>query len=446
MADTSNNGAMSTKNGTASTVGTSVLGATSAISSGIGSGLSTVSKLVVGPDELTHAQLQSIEKRRRAILLRSELPFYKMLFFWDGTCLKLLALDPLLWFTLIIYIVIRVRSRTGLPDYVEDLSSGNIGVIGAFLSFFLVFFVVNSNKRFDDQYGLSMAAKGRILDIASMARGTLPKERALRLIRYLNASHVVAYCGLSDTYTSRNLFQQIYEQTKFLTPLEYERVKECDMDAGGSCYRELVAWTQLEISDAVDEDLIDAQTAVMYRDKLLDFQGALSGLFNFADQPISFFYIHFISLLSALYLPLFAVSSAFEAGVGADVYWTSDLVNGLIVFLQSIFVIGLRVLGQKLSDPYGADVEDLSVMFYLNFTFTQSNRILSAEAPKRPTDEDPVEVEEKIVEDRVTIGAAWDGGEAKGGPAAGQEPILDEKGDVVDEVPTDSEKGYCAVQ
>jgi hypothetical protein len=189
--NTSNNGAIAKtkKTGTSSTVGSA--------KSALSSGLSTVSKLVVGPDELTHAQLQSIEKRRRAILLRSELPFYKMLTFWDGTCLKLLALDPLMWFTIIIYVVIRVRSRTGLPDYVQDLSSGNIGVIGGFLSFFLVFFVVNSNKRFDDQYGLSMAAKGRILDIASLARGTLPKERALRLIRYLNASVRFLLCSFA---------------------------------------------------------------------------------------------------------------------------------------------------------------------------------------------------------------------------------------------------------
>lgn len=218
------------------------------------------------------------------------------------------------------------------------------------------------------------------------------------------------------------------------------------MDAGGSCYRELVAWCQLEVSDAAAEGLIDARTAVMYRDKLLDFQGALSGLYNFADQPILFFYIHFISLLSTFYLPLFSIAYAFDAGTGSNVYWTSDLVNGLIVFLQSLFVVGLRLLGQKMSDPFGSDVEDLSVMFYLNFTFTQSNRILAAEAPKRPADEDPVALEEEIVHDRVTIGAAWDGEKVKDGHAAGQEPILNEKGEEVDEVETDEKSSGCAVQ
>lgn len=138
------------------------------------------------------------------------------------------------------------------------------------------------------------------------------------------------------------------------------------------------------------------------------------------------------------------MATAFEAGTGANVYWTADLVNGLIVFLQSIFVIGLRILGQKLSDPYGSDVEDLSVIFYLNFTFTQSNRILAAEAPTRPDDQDPVLVEEKIVKERVTVGAAWDGEEVKDGFAAGQEPILNDKGEEVDEVETPKEG--CIVQ
>jgi hypothetical protein len=181
----------------------SVLGATSALGSGVAGGLSTVSTLVLGPNELNHAQLQSIEKRRRAILLRSELPFYKMLTYWDGTCLKILALDPLMWLTMILYVIIRVMSRTGLPDYVEALSSGNIGVLGTFLSFFLVFFVNNSNTRFNAQYGLSMAAKGRILDIASIARGTLPKERGLRIVRYLNAS--VSYDMLCEMDVSISL-------------------------------------------------------------------------------------------------------------------------------------------------------------------------------------------------------------------------------------------------
>lgn len=372
-------------------------------------GVSNVNKMTLaGEDEFTFSQLKSVEKRRRAILKRSELPFFKVLTFWDGTCLRLLCFDPLLWFTIIIYVVIRVQARIGLPEYVADLNTGNIGVIGSFLSFFLVYFVVTSNKRFDDQYAMSMAAKGRVLDVASMARASLPRDIALRVVRYMNASHVVGYVGLSDTYSYANFFHEINNSACLLTGTELQRINRLNMDAGGSCYRELVAWCQIEIQEAFKNELIDGRLASQYRDKLLAFQGALSSIYNYADQPIPFFYVHFISLLSALYLPLFAVSSAFEAGTGNDAYWTADLVAGLIVFLQSVFVIGLRLLGQKLSDPFGADLEDLSVMHYVNFTWQQSNRILETKLPQRSASQSDAQTEEDICRERATIGAAWE--------------------------------------
>ena len=82
---------------------------------------------------------------------------------------------------------------------------------------------------------------------------------------------------------------------------------------------------------------------------------------------------HFICLLTTLYLPLFAVTSAIEAGTGDDIHWSAGVIKGLVVLLQAIFVLGLRVLGQKMSDPYGDDLIDLSVMYYVEFTWTNSN-------------------------------------------------------------------------
>lgn len=359
-------------------------------------------------DELTHSDLVDIETRRRDILRRSEDPFYKTLLHWDGTCIRILIFDPLIWITIILYVLVRVKCRYGLPEYLQDtdpLSGNNISVIGGFLSFFLVFFVVSSNGRFHEQYNLCMAAKGRIFDVASIAQASLPRDVGLRLVRRMNAAHVVAYIGLSNTYTSTNLFPDVNKSFKLLTDEEYKRVVELNMDAGGSAYREIVAWCQRDAAAALRQGVIDSRLASQLRDKLLDFQAAFGGLYNYADQPISFFYIHFISLLSALYLPLFAVSSAFGAGVG-EVYWTADVVNGLIVVLQSIFVIGLRQLGQNMSDPFGSDLEDLSVMTYIEFVWRMSSRIMAAKDP-------PISAtaEEDVVRERTSIGAAWEVGD-----------------------------------
>jgi predicted membrane chloride channel (bestrophin family) len=360
-------------------------------------------------DELTNSELVDIEARRRDILRRTELPIYKILGYWDGTCIRILIFDPLIWITVLLYVLVRIKCRFELPDELQDtvpLSGNNISVIGGFLSFFLVFFVVSSNSRFHDQYNLCMAAKGRIFDVASMAQASLPRDMGLRMVRRMNASNVVAYVGLSNTYTSTNLFPDVNKAFKLLSAEEYKRVMELDMDAGGCAYREIVAWCQHDVSTALREGIIDSRLASQLRDKLLDFQAAFGGLYNFADQPISFFYVHFISLLSALYLPLFAVSSAFGAGIGAEVPWTADVVNGLIVVLQSIFVVGLRQLGQNMSDPLGSDLEDLSVLHYVHFTWRMSNRIMGARPP-------PVSatIEDDIVRERESIGAAWEDGD-----------------------------------
>lgn len=133
-------------------------------------------------------ELKVIEKKRREILRRSELPLVRILLFWDGTCLRVLFQDPLVWFTMSIYIAIRIQARLGLSSKVANISTSDIGIIGGFLSFFLVFFVVQSNTRFNMMYDKSMCCEGRILDIATLAKATLPRENGLRLIRYLNAA------------------------------------------------------------------------------------------------------------------------------------------------------------------------------------------------------------------------------------------------------------------
>jgi hypothetical protein len=55
--------------------------------------------------------------------------------------------DTLFWITIIIFVGFWVWTRIGIPDYVADLGSGDIGVTGGFTSFFLVFYVNQSNTR-----------------------------------------------------------------------------------------------------------------------------------------------------------------------------------------------------------------------------------------------------------------------------------------------------------
>ncbi len=128
-------------------------------------------------------------------------------------------------------------------------------------------------------------------------------------------------------------------------------MKNIDLDKGGSCQCELIAWCMKEIATVQKQGIIDNGLEAQLRDQILQLRAAFGALFIAADLPFPFFYIHFICLLSAFYLPLFAISAAYGARTGSDVYWMADVVAGLVVVLQAVFVIGLRILGTKMGDP-----------------------------------------------------------------------------------------------
>ena len=70
------------------------------------------------------------------------------------------------------------------------------------------------------------------------------------------------------------------------------------------------------------------------------------------------------------------------AGWGDAKYIGLDIMNFMIVFLQCIFVVGLRALGVHMIDPYGDDLEDLSVITYIEGTLEVCGIILKSRQPE----------------------------------------------------------------
>ena len=93
--------------------------------------------------------------------------------------------DYLVWITMFIYIGIRIYANlTETVPIVVDLWAGaNIGILGGFLSFFLVLFVNQTNGRFLEMYGFNKACSGRIQDVAGLAKTQMPADLADRLVR-----------------------------------------------------------------------------------------------------------------------------------------------------------------------------------------------------------------------------------------------------------------------
>ena len=228
-------------------------------------------------------------------------------------------------------------------------------------------------------YSLAKAAAGRIQDVAGLVSTQFSSAAAHRIVRHLNCAHVAGYVGLGGPYTKQTFFDHFNQQHSLLTRAEMDRIEKLDMDSGPTAYKEICTWCQNDVSLQLKAGHIDSYEATLLHNKILDFRASMDGIYDYRDQPTPFFYIHFLCLLSALYLPLFAVDNGYGAGWGDDSDLSIELVNGTIVLLGSIFVVGLRLLGQIMVDPFGDDLEDLSVLTYVASTIEASSNILRSE-------------------------------------------------------------------
>ena len=259
------------------------------------------------------------------------------------------------WGTIAIYTAIRIVAHTFdyVPESAQFLEKTNIRILGGFLSFFLVLFVNQTNARFLEMYGFSKACSGRVQDVAGLARTQLPMKLANKLVRHFNAAHIAGYVGLNaiglgSPYSKKHFFYVYNERHKLLSKAEMKMLQHHDMDNSGLCMKELCTWCQEDIAEARAAKYLDADQERLLQERILEFRAAMDGMYDYTDQPPHFFYIHFLVLLSALYLPLFAIDTAYAAGWGDETYWGLDLINALVVFLQCIFVVGLRSLGTKM--------------------------------------------------------------------------------------------------
>ena len=160
---------------------------------------------------------------------------------------------------------------------------------------------------------------------------------------------------------------------------------------------------------AVGSSGIDSHVANQLRGLVIELRRSVATIYDVHDQPISFFVVHFICLLSSFYLPLSAIKIGMM-NVGAttthtrsfnSMIWPSnitagttieydyevdngdhpsnpgidynyyfllnDILSGWLVLIQCVFILGLRLLANQMEKPYnGCDVKDLSVIHYIS--------------------------------------------------------------------------------
>jgi len=366
----------------------------------------------VRQDQIQYDQLIKEDKDRELVASYCEEPFWKIIFHFKGTVLRVIIEDILFWLTLATFASIRIKLRYSPQEEVAQVNyenlSANLTYVGGFLLFFLVFYVNQNHHRYFGLHNDSMILMGRVNDMATMVRAVLPMERGRRINRFMNAAHVAMYTGLSSTYEKENFFDPLEARFALLTDEELDRVaNEIDVDnSGAKASFEIITWIMCDIRDAQINSFIDTNEAMQMRQLLLKFRSTIAKVFVTTTLPIPFFYVHFLSMLTAVYLPLFAVVVAYETGGQSENsnVWVGEVVSGLVVFLQALFVIGLRILGQQLSDPYGGDLIDLQIARYVNMILNGSNQILCSKRLHEPS----VETELRLQLKMSSLGQAYE--------------------------------------
>ena len=257
--------------------------------------------------------------------------------------------------------------------------------MGSFLSFFLVFFASESYSRYKIQYDISMRCQSDIFDVVTRVRMCVPFHISMEVTRYLNTAHTLAYCGVSATYNSKNLFLPINSIYKLLTDEELERVMDIGIDPTGTAYREVLAWACEVLRDQTVKSVVSERIAENTIKIILNLRKELTRLYEYADQPIPFFYLHLVFFISLLYIPIFAYTVAVAVDDSVSAGDAVEIVGLLVIFMNGIFILGIRESGYQFADPYGSDPLALSVLHYVTYTAQMTRRLLGA-APGAESD------------------------------------------------------------
>jgi predicted membrane chloride channel (bestrophin family) len=383
-------------------------------------------------DKLTANQLIKAERHRRELLQRSKIFSREHLYLqiW-GTVIPAVIRSGEFWFSLFVYVVIRLCIVYGVTTSVDiSIDSKTVGTIGGFISFMLVFYNNQVYSRYAAQYDNSMKMEGKILNLTYFARDNLQtfklsssssstssttnptntptpaEEKATAMVwqfvRYLNGAHILGYVGLSDTYERDNLFEPFNKKFKMFTVSELQRLEYTNSidDSSGACYREVLGWASSLLQEAHRSGQLVAVVYNNMMNELLALRGHINTLYEYDDQPIPFVYVHLIYFLIIFYLPLFSffVATSFDAGHA----W-SNCPGFVVVFLNSLFTVGLLEIGRFMSEPYGSDNCDLSVIHYLKSTWLNCRKILAA----KRFDVSTLALEQEMEEHRPVLGDGY---------------------------------------
>eukprot|EP00271_Cylindrocystis_brebissonii_P004087 TRINITY_DN154_c0_g3_i1.p1 TRINITY_DN154_c0_g3~~TRINITY_DN154_c0_g3_i1.p1 ORF type:complete len:437 (-),score=84.15 TRINITY_DN154_c0_g3_i1:866-2176(-) len=250
----------------------------------------------------------------------------------------------------------------GIPDLWgwPKISIAYIAVPSSIIIFSLTFYVNQTYDRFLTQGGHVGGAAGSLADLVLLLRvhmpnDAFPKAFTVRnqLVKFLHAMQFLAFAGMSQGQETRSdvWCWHIVAKKELLSQEQIDRLKSLMKINGSMAYKEVVLWVMRGVWAQVSNGYVDPKVAILFQQKVAVLRGHLDALFGSKNGPIPFAYYHLLLFMVNIYLLLLSYAFIFLAP-----WWS---IPGFIII--EVAVIGMRELGNAMSNPFGTDCMDIPV-------------------------------------------------------------------------------------
>eukprot|EP00270_Netrium_digitus_P010328 TRINITY_DN3200_c0_g1_i1.p1 TRINITY_DN3200_c0_g1~~TRINITY_DN3200_c0_g1_i1.p1 ORF type:complete len:421 (+),score=84.13 TRINITY_DN3200_c0_g1_i1:73-1263(+) len=335
-------------------------------------------------------RLRALHDVPNAILLyEAEHPLHSLLYF-KGTAVKMVLLRLDFWALFLFHCFVAIFYFTyyehdelefglddGLPHepYWPKIPTCVVETIGGLVTFLLVFYVNQTFHRYAEQYMKCKETSGHLSEMLTLLRvhfgnHTFPDAWRVRhhLYKLLNAVFTLSFMALPEMYESGlDIWGWNYLlDNKLLTESQVQRLKSKYKVGSEDCHEEVLSWFDRGVWAQATRDRLPPKVASFFTTKLTLVSEAISTFYDYTAAPIPFQYYHLLNFVIFTYLLMLAYCFAFMAKYLA--------IPGF--FLILVALLGLRELGNCMSNPFGHDELDLPVFDFVHRFYRESTLLI----------------------------------------------------------------------
>eukprot|EP00270_Netrium_digitus_P018319 TRINITY_DN6949_c0_g1_i1.p1 TRINITY_DN6949_c0_g1~~TRINITY_DN6949_c0_g1_i1.p1 ORF type:complete len:423 (+),score=84.04 TRINITY_DN6949_c0_g1_i1:120-1388(+) len=309
------------------------------------------------------------------------------LLFMHGTALRLVLIRVDFWVLFILHISISLFYFLGFKHTTIGAGSGAvpdlpwwpkiptalIATTGGLVIFILVFYVNQTYFRYAKQYSGCMHTRGLISEVIVALRvhfgdrlfaGATEVRRTLW--RFLNALHMVGYsCLPTAREDGLDIWAWAYlEDKQILTKHQMEKLQE--FPPGPAAYEELLAWVDYCIWAQVSQGHLSSKAGAYFTERLWKIKASIETFYSYTTCPIPYAYFHLLNFVLLCYLLCLCYTLVFAA----------PFLSIPAYFIILVALLGLRELGNSMSNPFGHDELDLPVLDLVNTLYEESSSMI----------------------------------------------------------------------